>query len=144
MKRLLVALVLVLNVIPFVDGAINLYDESRFMIAGIDERDLEALFLTLNTHLGEELGKQFVDLVKKEPIRLLNLFRDSETGFVQRVTFSQGDVFVSFHPLKNEANASLNLNPGFDYEVELKVSEGAAAIVRAGIVSVGAQPFEID
>jgi len=119
-------------------------EELRFVIAGVEDGDLIALFSALGEQYRKELGEECLELGWGSPIRLLNIERDAETGNVKRVTFSRGKFFVSFSPLEKTAQSSVYLKPGFEYELDLKVGNGEALVTEAGTVSTGAEPFEIE
>ncbi|KAF0095821.1 MAG: hypothetical protein E1N59_597 [Puniceicoccaceae bacterium 5H] len=119
-------------------------EELRLVIAGVEDGELIVLFSALGEHYHKELGEECLELGWGSVIRLLNIERDAETGNVGRVTFSRGKFFVSFSPLEKTAHSSVYLEPGFEYEVDLKVGDGKALVTAAGTVSLGAEPFEVE
>ena len=115
----------------------------RFDIAGVDGSELEYIFEVFTKHFEKELSSEYLDLGWNETIYLLNISRQVEKGSVERITFRKGTFFVSYSPVKKTAHSSVNLHPGFEYSIDIKLDKGKAIIERSGLISIGTEPFEI-
>lgn len=115
----------------------------RFDISGVDGSELKYIFEVFTKHFEKELNNEYLDLGWNKTIHLLNISRQVENGSVERITFRKGNFFISYSPGKKTAHSSVNLHPGFEYSIDIKLDEGKAIIEQAGLISIGAEPFEI-
>lgn len=113
-------------------------------IAGIDTRSLKTLFSALaGGFKNETLVVKGNKLTCSGTIRILNIARSANDGSVQLAEFTKGDAFVVVYPAKDKALAILNLDMGFEYQMEFEAKKGEYQMTRSGVTTQGTRTFLI-
>jgi hypothetical protein len=113
-------------------------------IAGIDTVQLRSLFGALDQEFkGGTLSVREHKISCAGTAKILNIVRQQDSGVVQFVEFSKGDLFVVVFPNESRATASASLDMGFEYKWDLRIRNGSYSVAKRGVVSKGASEFKV-